>query len=188
MCIHKKIIFLLIAASFIFLTGCATSYAPSGWLPETSEVPQDAYGGWLTIITEPDSLKPEEKWMQYSGEFISFEDSVIYLLYDSLYQIPKSKIAVSILELDEKNTTIYGFWVLGGSILAITNGYYAGITLPLWLGAGIPSVVGESARDRYEMDYPTTEYWESIKMFSRFPQGISYIDLSNIKPYFVLEK
>jgi len=163
---------------------CATSYAPANYLPSTDDVPQNIYGGWLTVITAPDSLDPDENWMQFSGEFIASEDSIIYLLYDSLYQIPKSKITESILELDEKNTTTYGLWVFGGSILTLSNGYYASITLPLWLLAGIPAVVGESSRDRYEMDEPTVEYWDSIKIFARFPQGVTDIDLTSIKPIY----
>lgn len=182
MSIHNKILYTLLSISFIFFTGCATSYAPDNWLPDTQDVPQNVYGGWITVITEPDSLNSNEKWMQYSGEFIASDDSVIYLLYDSLYQIPKNNIRNSTLELDEKSSTAYGFWLLGGSVSTLSNGYYAGITLPLWLLAGIPTVVGESVRDRYEMEEPTEEYWESIQKFARFPQGIANIDLTQVKP------
>ena len=172
----------------MLLFGCASSYAPSDFLPATSDVPQNPYGGWITIITEPDSLIPDDKWMMYSGEFISTEENSVYLLYDSVYQIPKKKITNSLLELDEKNTAAYGLWVLGGSVLTISNGYYAVFTLPLWLAAGIPTVVGESIRDRYEMDFPNDEYWDSVKVFARFPQGIDDIDLSQLKPYAISKK
>ncbi|HSW55778.1 MAG TPA: hypothetical protein VLH59_11885 [Ignavibacteriaceae bacterium] len=182
MYIHKKILHYLLIISTVILIGCATSYAPDNFLPQTTDVPQDIYGGWLTVITAPDTLHPDENWKQYSGEFIASEDSNIYLLYDSLYQIPKRNIIESTLELDEKNTTTYGLWVFGGSVLTLSNGIYAGITLPLWLLAGIPTVVGESSRDRYETDESTEEYWNGIKMFARFPQGISNIDLASIKP------
>lgn len=182
MYIHKKIFYSLLLILATLLIGCAASNAPDNWLPDTGDVPQNVFGGWITVITAPDILNPDEKWMEYSGEFIASEDSVIIILYDSLYRIPKSQIVNSILELDEKNTTTYGLWVFGGSVLTLSNGVYAGITLPLWLGFGIPTVVGESARDRYEMDEPTQEYWDSINMFARFPQGISNIDLTLIKP------
>ena len=105
-------------------------------------------------------------------------------MYDTLYQLPKRKISNSILELDAKNSTTYGLWVFGGSVSTISHGYYAVITLPLWLMFGIPSAVGESVRDRYETEEPTEEYWDSIQMFARFPQGINDIDLSAIKPIF----
>jgi len=188
MSIHNKIIFSILSISYILVTGCAASYAPDDWLPDTDDVPQNIYGGWITVITEPDSLSPEEKWMQYSGEFISYDESNIYLLYDSLYQIPKSKIRNSTLELDQKNATAYGVWVFLGTVSTISNGYYSAITAPLWLAAGIPSAVGESARDRHEEDEPTQEYWDSINMFARFPQGISDIDLSSIKSVFIFQE
>lgn len=188
MSIHNKIIYGLTLISCLLLAGCAASYAPDNWLPDTQDVPQNIYGGWITVITEPDSSNREEQWMQYSGEFISYDESNIYLLYDSLYQIPKENINNSTLELDAKSSTGYGMWVLLGSVSTISHGLYAGITLPLWLIFGIPSAVGESARDRYETDEPREEYWDNIKMFARFPQGVSDIDLSKIKPYFVSEK
>ena len=188
MCIHKKILYFLLLSHFLIFFGCATSYAPENYLPDTDDVPQNVYGGWLTVITEPDSLISNDKWMIYGGEFIASEDSVIYLLYDSLYRIRKSKITESTLELDDKSTGAYGGWVAGGSLLTISNGAYAVFTLPLWLFAGIPAVAGESARDRYEADYPTEVYWDSIKMFARFPQGVGDIDLSQIKPLTLLQK
>jgi hypothetical protein len=184
MYIHKKILRFLLSISSVILIGCATSYAPDNYLPDTEDIPQVVYGGWLTIITAPDISHPDEKWMQYSGEFISSEDSIVYLLYDSLYQIPKSKITESTLELDEKNSTAYGLWVFAGTVSTISNGKFLIFTAPLWLLAGIPASVGESVRDRYEMEEPTQEYWDSIKIFARFPQGVTDIDLSSIKPIF----
>ncbi len=38
------------------------------------------------------------------------------------------------------------------------------------------------------MDEPTQEYWDSIKMFARFPQGVGDIDLSQIKPLTLIQK
>jgi hypothetical protein len=188
MSIHNKIIFTIVSISCILVTGCAASNAPDNWLPDTQDVPQNIYGGWITLITEPDSLNPNEEWMQYSGEFISYDESNIYLLYDSLYQIPKSKIRNCTLELDQKNATAYGVWVFLGTISTISNGYYSAITAPLWLVAGIPSAVGESVRDRYEEEPPTQEYWDSINMFARFPQGVSDLDLTTIKPVFIFNE
>jgi len=184
MSIHNRTHCAIILISLTLFTGCATTYAPDNWLPDTQDVPQNVFGGWITVITEPDSLNPDEKWMQYSGEFISFDDSTIYLLYDSLYQIPKRNIRNSTLELDEKSSTTYGFWVFGGTVATLSHGYYAAISAPLWLLIGIPTAVGESVRDRYEAEEPTKEYWDSLNKFARFPQGITNIDLASIKPIF----
>jgi len=188
MSIHNKIIFTIVSISYFLFTGCAASYAPDNWLPDTQDIPQNIYGGWITVITEPDTSNPDEQWMQYSGEFISYDESNIYLLYDSLYQIPKHKISSSLLEIDAKNATAYGVWVFLGTVSTLSHGYYASITAPLWLLFGIPSAVGESVRDRYEEEPPTQEYWDSINKFARFPQSVSDIDLTTIKPVFVFPK
>ncbi|MDD5607666.1 MAG: hypothetical protein PHY57_04080 [Ignavibacterium sp.] len=188
MFIHKFIFcssFLLVS---LLLIRCASSYAPENYLPQTEDIPQTIYGGWITIITSPDSSIADDNWLIYGGEFIAVDDSKVYVMYDSLYQIPKYKITESILELDQKYTTTYALWVLGGSILTISNGYYGVYTLPLWLLAGIPTATGESVRDRFEMEYPNDEFWDSVKVFSRFPQGVDGIDLSQINPYLILEE
>lgn len=188
MFILKNLICLILLILVSIIAGCATSNAPSNFLPKTDDISQNVFGGWITIITEPDSLIPGDKWLMYGGEFIAVDDSTVYVMYDSIYQISKYKVAESILELDEKNTTAYGLWVLGGSLLTLSNGYYASITLPLWLIAGIPSVVGESERDKYDMDEPDEAYWDSVKVFARFPQGLDGIDLSQIKPYEIIKE
>ena len=185
---HKINIFTILVILYAIITGCATTYAPADGLPDTDEVPKYEFGGWITVITEPDSSNHDEKWMQYSGEFISYDEANIYLLYDSLYQIPKNKIRNSILELDEKNSAVFGLWVMGGTISTISNGKFLILTAPLWLLTGIPTAVGESARDRYESDAPAEKYWNSINKFARFPQGIKNIDLSSIKPIFNYQK
>ena len=182
MFIPKLLTQCLFTIPFLIFVGCATSYAPTGYLPPTDEIPEEVHGGWITIITSPDSSKSDEKWMIYGGEFIAVQDSVIYILYDTLYIIPKWEITNSTLELDEKNTGAYGAWVAGGSLLTISNGYYSVITLPLWLVGGIPAASGESIRDRYEMEYPDELYWGEVNKFARFPQGVNDIDLSEIKP------
>ena len=105
--------------------------------------------------------------------FICF--TIHYLLFQ------REKIQNSVIELDQKNTGAYAAWVAGGSLLTLSNGYYAGITFPLWMVAGIPAASGESFRDRYETDYPDEFYWDEVKIFSRFPQGVDGINLSELK-------
>jgi len=90
---HKKEIIVLLFISNFIILGCAASYAPSNYLPSTNDVPQNVYGGWLTLTTEPDTLIQNSKWMIFGGEFIAVNDSIVYLLYDSLYQIPRRIIS-----------------------------------------------------------------------------------------------
>ena len=101
----------------------------------------------------------------------------------TLYQIPKNKIKSSILELDSKNATGYGLWTAGGIVSTISHGFFLIISAPVWLVTGIPTTILESSRDRYEAEYPDEIYWNEVKKFARFPQGVDGIDLSQLKPY-----
>jgi len=138
MCYHNKLLYIIVVISASIFIGCATTYAPADWLPKTEDIPKNVYGGWITIITETNSLDSEDLGMQYSGEFIAEDSSTVFLLYDTLYQIPKNKIKSSILEF---------------------------------------------SRNRYEAENPDEIYWNEVKKFARFPQGVDGIDLSQLKPY-----
>jgi len=181
---RKNIFSSLLFIFSLLIAGCATTYAPDDWLPDTDDVPQNAHGGWITVVTQEAKSQSDEEWMQYSGELIALDEDNVYVLYDSLYIIPKSIIAESVVDLDQKNTGTYAAWVLGGSLLTISNGAYGVITLPLWLLAGIPTASGESYRDMYDQEYPDEVYWDDVNKFSRFPQGVESINLSNLQPIF----
>jgi hypothetical protein len=173
---YHKVIILLIFLMALFCSSCATSYAPSGWLPDLDNVTEKCHGGWITITAPGDG----EKVYEYSGEFIATDSSRVYLLYDSLYIILKNTIQYSALELDEKNTAEYSLWIVGGCLATVSNGLYAVFTAPLWLLIGVSAVAGESSRDYYEADYPDSVYWDTVNKFSRFPQGLSE-PIPNIK-------
>ena len=109
----RKIIFssLLFTCSLVII-GCATSYAPDDWLPDTDDVPQNAHGGWITVVTQELKSQSDEEWMQYGGEFIALDEDNVYVLYDSLYIIPKNIIAESVVDLDQKNSGAYALWIM----------------------------------------------------------------------------
>ena len=174
-------LFLILA---LLVTGCATTYAPDDWLPDTEDIPQNAHGGWITVVTQEVNSQSDEEWMQYSGEFIALDEENAYVLYDSLYVVPKNKIVNSTIELDQKSTGGYAIWVTLGSLSTLSHGYYGIITLPLWLLAGIPTAAGESFRDMHEAEYPDEIYWNEVNKFSRFPQGVERINLSDLQPIF----
>lgn len=185
---HEKAFYVALLIFSIIAIGCATTYAPDNWLPDTDEVSQSAFGGWMTLIVNMSISEKDEKILQYGGEFIADDSLKVYLLYDSLYVIPKEKIENSVIEIDDKNTGAYAAWVVGGSLLTLSNGYYAAITFPLWMVGGIPAVSGESLRDRYEADFPNENYWDEVRIFARFPQGVDGINLTEIKPIMHLDK
>ncbi len=180
---HNKFFFAVIITSLL-LTACATSYAPHDWLPDTEDIPGNLNGGWITIVTYDTLAVPGNEWYQFSGEFIAMDDENVYMLYDSLYVVSKSKISNSFLELDQKSTESYGTWVALGSLATISNGVYLILTMPLWLIGGTSVASGESYRDIYESEFPDENYWQNVNKFSRFPQGLQGINLEKIKPIF----
>jgi hypothetical protein len=119
----------------------------------------------------------EENYFHLFPTVTNFQEATFYLNPDS-----SLTFNLKYKQKDQKNTGSYAAWVAGGSLLTLSNGLYAGITFPLWMVAGIPATSGESFRDRYEADYPDEFYWNGVKIFSRFPQGIDGINLSELKP------
>ena len=168
----------------IFLVGCATSYAPDNWLPNTNQIQIEAYGGWITLYLKNDSTNhynPEAT----RGEMISTDSNSVYLFTTSgeLVEVDKATIALVILEIDEKNTGTYTAITVIGALSTISHGYYSAITLPAWLIIGVSTASGESMRDRYEKENPDEECWNEIQKFARFPQGIpTGLDLSELQP------
>jgi hypothetical protein len=152
----------------ILITGCAHTYAPRRWLPNTDQIQQEAFGGWLTI----EYKIQDENIREVRGEYITSDSSLVYLLYDSLYIIPKNRITDAVLEIDDKNTGAYSGWTTLGTLSTVSNGWFLIFTFPSWLTTGIIASSGESFRDRYSSSDPADAYWTSIIKFSRFPQGL----------------
>jgi len=182
--LFHKIKFEVLCASIVFIYGCATSYAPDNWLPNTDQIEREAYGGWLTLYCNEDSVATSEKEQIMMGEFIACDSTMVFLLSgEDLIIIYKENIVESILELDDKNTGEYAAWTALGTLSTISHGYYAGISFPLWLIVGISASSGESLRDRYVEELPADTYWEEVQKFARFPQGIPpNLDLNELKP------
>jgi hypothetical protein len=180
----KNILYFFIILIYVLFTGCAVSYAPSEWLPDKDDVPKSTSGGWITIVIEDSTKKKGKRLMQYGGEFIAVDDENVYLLYNSLYVIKKDEIIKSTLEIDRKNTGMYGLWTAMGIPSTCLNGKFLIITFPLWTTLGIPVVADEANRDRYAAEPPDTIYWNDINRYSRFPQGVEGINLAELQPIF----
>lgn len=168
----RRFSFLFIAG--IIISGCAHSYAPRRWLPDTDQIQTEAYGGWLSIEYKTEGEETEK----VKGEYITSDSENVYLLYDSLEVIPRYKITEAVLEIDDKNTSQYSGWTVLGTVSTLSHGWFLVFTMPTWLTTGIIATSGESYRDRYSADDPTNEYWDHIIKFARFPQGLP----KNINP------
>lgn len=183
--LFHKIKYSVLCITLSFFYGCATSYAPDNWLPNTDQIQREAYGGWLTLyVTEYSTTQNDGAPAEISGEFISSDSNNVYLLtVDNLLTINKSEIKEAILELDDKNNGEYAVWTTLGALSTVSHGMLAGISFPLWLIVGISASSGESLRDRYVEELPADIYWEEVQKFARFPQGLpTNLDLNKLKP------
>lgn len=184
MLIHK-ILNIFLFASVIIIAGCAHSYAPKRWLPDTRQIQTEAYGGWLTIEYKSQNKKAET----IKGEYIASDSTKVYILFDSLSIIPKDIIKSAVLEIDDKNTGPYSGWTTLGSVSTLSHGKFLIFTFPIWIATGVSASSGESFRDRYAEDNPADAYWNKIIKFSRFPQGLpENLNLKTLKRKEIYEK
>ena len=183
--LFHKIKYSVLYIALLFFYGCATSYAPDNWLPNTDQIQKEAYGGWLTLyISDYSGTENYGTPAITSGEFISSDSNNVYLLtVDNLLTINKSEIQEAILELDDKNTGEYAIWTTLGTLSTLSHGMFLTVSAPLWIIVGSSAASGESLRDRYVEELPAAIYWDKVQKFARFPQGIPPdLDLKELKP------
>lgn len=168
----------LLLGAIAALPGCASVQAPGGYLPGADGAQSDVYGGWITVkYREGDSIYTA------GGEFISFRDSVIYVLTESEpVSIRYEKVISASLDVNTRLSDVFAAWTILGTLSTSSHGYYMFLTVPLWLSAGIPSAITAS-RDGLYADYPSSiAWWQGISRFSRFPQGIpKEVNLQSLK-------
>lgn len=180
MYVNKFIISSLFLFAFLY-AGCATSNAPSNWLPDANELEQDAFGGWITLITA-DNGSLEKNQQIEMGEFIALDSEKVYIMKDSLLQIMKKEIISAKLEIRTRHNE-YGAWATIGTLSTISNGVFLIFTFPLWLVTDIAALSGEAKSDNYVMKNPDEKYWKEVNKFARFPQGLlKDIDRSKLRP------
>jgi hypothetical protein len=109
-----------------------------------------------------------------AGEFLAVDDDSLYVLTrvarpeDPVVGLPLNIIeGVKIAHFDPE-TENTGRWVAAGSILSLSHGMLAAISMPVWIIAGSAMAAGHS-RTALE-NYPDRS-WDELKMFARFPQG-----------------
>jgi hypothetical protein len=177
----------IILFAAILFGGCASSYAPDNWLPESDKVQEEAYGGWLSLVPVNANPKMSFKHTLIAGEFIGVDSANVYLLGDTLKIIPMDSIKRSILEMAQTNKSKYTGWTVLGSVSTISHGWFLVFTLPVWIIAGTSITSEDSYSNRYEADMPPKEYWKNISKFSRFPQGIpAGLDLQILRPKIIV--
>jgi len=151
------------------------------------EAPTDVYGAWITVHLIDEGARPH-----LAGEFsVDFADSLGYrpplageLLAvdaDSVFvlvggragscpvtAIGKQDVAKAQVAYFDPEGERAGNWIFGGSLLSLSNGWAAGITLPMWWIIG-----GTMASSQHSL--PLKKWpqhpWEELGTYARFPQG-----------------
>ena len=161
---HKMFLVLIAILSFYYF-GCASSNVPSYWSANPDKMATDVFGGWVDI--EYDSLGVKDK--QAGGELIAISSDSIYYADSLLHSIYKNDIASARLISYNSNYMNMGLLTFLGSISTISNGWFLGITFPMWLIGGTTSTVTQSYNP--VIDFPQNNFREFVP-FARFPQGL----------------
>jgi hypothetical protein len=145
-------------------TGCAPGTgAPRGWLPEAEQSLHDTYGGWLRLRSSGD---PEQT---LQGEFLAVDaDSVYVLTAEGFAAVPvKAVESATVSGYDPQVGSVRG-WVAGGSLAALSHGFAAIFSVPLWLGVGSAAA---HAQARVAIVPLRDHDWGHLCKYARFPQG-----------------
>jgi len=144
----------------VAIAGCATR--PKPMLPAFNAADQDVFGGWVVIEMQ------QPKTPDVAGELIAVGPDRLYVLTRAGgVDVAKADVKKATVTLYDPRTILGN--VSGGMLLALTNGVWAGVTIPLWGVAG-----GIALRDvniAAEFEYPLSP-WESLTKGARFPQGL----------------
>lgn len=154
--------------------GCVPTPVPSTWpLGSAKDAVIETYGSWIRLGSPG---------RETSGELIAVELPKIWVLTD------QGRITVvSAAEVSQADLIVYGnkAGLVGslsalGTISTASHGYYAALSAPIWILAGIAASSFESG-DGW-LKFPGTD-WNEFKKFARYPQGLPKdLDLSLLKP------
>ncbi len=170
------------------LTGCVSSSAPEGWLPQAQAVKTQAFGAWIEVQHENASL--------VFGELINVKDDSLLVLGTSdvealkqdetstpepvLQSIAHNQIDEARLFRYDSNWGKMALWSTIGVLSTASHGVGLILTAPLWLIIGSSSTAGQSRSPLVE--YPE-EKWHAFVPFARYPQTLpDNLQRSHIKP------
>ena len=159
-----------------FLVQCASTTAPSDWLPDASEAQSQAYGAWIRAQHKAGSTEALVR-----GEFITADDeSVFVLTEDSLVSIPLGYIEHASLTTFNSHYAELAWWTVLGTLSTLSHGVGLIISAPTWMVVGTVATSAQSytARKGYPLDS-----WIELRKYARFPGGLPKgLDRKRLKP------
>ncbi len=164
---HKKYAIVLLFLLFLFLVGCATTTAPRRWLPQSSQLQSQAFGGWLQVHQKS---KNNQK-LFINGELIAITKDTVYVLTDDkLHTIAASDVTKARLVSYSSQAGSMGGLVALGTLSTLSHGVFLVLTAPLLWGIGGGATAASQSRKPI-IDYPKRPL-KDFKPFARFPHGI----------------
>lgn len=148
----------------LLLAGCATTSAPSGYLPAPPETQREARGGWIEL--EP-NVRADST---LEGELIAVHSDTLYVLREAVLEtVARSDIRTARVAFYNAHPELLGLWTAGGILSTGTHGLGLILSAPAWLLAGSIAAISQSYHPF--VTYPDRR-WEALRPYARFPQGL----------------
>ena len=145
--------------------GCASTGAPSGFLPDPTEAQTDAFGSWLDVVITGDAGREVVE-----GELIAIDDDTTWVLTAAGLRSFASSAMVEghLAAYDPRTGTLTGGVVLG-TFTTIANGVFLVLTAPMWIIGGTAAAASQSRTPLHDVQEVTPV---SLAPFARFPGGM----------------
>ncbi len=147
-------------------SGCAGTPGPSGYLQPAEVAQYQAYGAWIKVYLKPN-------YDELEGEFIAIDPDTLFVLNrGGLHAIPRDTIERARLGTYNSQWGALAAWTTVGSLATMSHGWYAGITLPVWMILGSVTTAVVSHGPIEGVRGHDSARWRELSKFARFPQGM----------------
>lgn len=148
--------------ALLALAGCATLTTPPEYRRPEAEQLIDGRGAWIALDVKGTLHRPR-------GELIAVSQDSVFVLDDSLRAWPISVLRSGRLRAWQPPLFLAGVEMTALSLLSVSNGWLAILTLPSNLVVGAMALVDEgrtAGRDSRRLG------WPAMAAYARFPQGL----------------
>lgn len=146
------------------LCGCSHMPVPGPYATSASRECADVHGAWIEIrYHDPESQG------RARGEFLAVGDSIYVLTAESLRVVPTAIVHGAELATFAAHGGDFVSWTLVGILSCASHGFFAALSVPVWLIAGSICTAGQNSTGFAA--FPRRS-WPELRRFARFPQGL----------------
>jgi hypothetical protein len=141
---------------------------------DVDQVPVKGFEVKVTVVTPRHGKRTAE------GELLAVGRKHIWVQTgNTRRRIHRSRITgVVLVDVFNETPWAYGGWSAAGTLLCLSHGLAAILTVPIWLGAGV-STTGTAIQSK-NMNIDLADL-DTLYQFSRYPQGYAY-EISPLEP------